>query len=253
MKLTKAAVAALTTEKPDQVFWDDDTRGFGVRIRAGKKTWLIQYRIGLQQRRESLGNIGKVSLKDARRIARARFAQIELGQDPVADKAEARAAATKAALTLGAVADRYLDARRGVIRASTQHEIARYFRIQWAPLRDRPIGGIARGDVAAQLQIIIKTHGRTSAARARAHLSATYTWAVGEALCDVNPVTGTNDPADDLKARDRVLSDNELRLVWNAAGDDDLGRIVKLLILTGARRQEIGSAKWVDIDFDSAC
>jgi integrase len=74
---------------------------------------------------------------------------------------------------------------------------------------------------------------------------------MGEALCDLNPVTGTNDPADDLKARDRVLSDAELRAVWEAAGDDDFGRIVKLLILGGARRTEIGSAKWSCIDFDS--
>jgi Arm DNA-binding domain len=68
-------------------------------------------------------------------------------------------------------------------------------------------------------------------ARARANLSAMYAWAIGEALCDVNPVIGTNDPADDLKARDRGLNDAELRLVWDAAGDGDFGRIVRLLIL----------------------
>jgi integrase len=251
MKLTKAAVAALKTDKPDQVFWDDELPGFGVRIRAAAKRWIIQYRIGLQQRRESLGDVRRVSLEDARRIARQRFAKIELGQDPTADKAEARAPAAKAALTLGAVADRYLDSRRDVIRASTYREVTRYFAVQWAPLRDRPVAEITRADIAAQLQIIIKVNGRTSAARARANLSAMYTWAIGEALCETNPVTGTNDPGDDLKARDRVLSDAELRLVWDAAGDDDFGRIVKLLVLTGARRQEIGGARWQDIDFDS--
>ena len=168
MKLTKAAIAALTTEKPDQVFWDDELPGFGVRIRAGKKSWLVQYRIGQQQRRKSLGDIRRVSLEDARKIARQRFAQIELGEDPAADKAEARAAAAKAVLTLGAVVDRYLDTRAGVIRASTHREITRYFRIQWAPFRGRPIGEITRAHVAAQLQIIVKASGRTSAARARA-------------------------------------------------------------------------------------
>jgi integrase len=251
MKFTKTAVVALTTAKPDHVVWDDELPGFGVRMRGDTKRWLIQYRIGLQQRRESLGDVRRISLEHARRIARQRFAQIELGQDPVADKAASRAAVAKAALTLGAVADRYLDSRRGVIRASSYHEASRYFVVQWAPLRDRPIGEIARADIAAQLHVIIKKHGRTSAARARANLSAMYTRALGEALCDVNPVIGTNDPADDLKARDRVLSDAELRLVWDAAGDDDFGRITKLLILLGARRQEIGFAKWSDIDFDS--
>ena len=88
-------------------------------------------------------------------------------------------------------------------------------------------------------------------ARARANLSAMYTWAIGEGLRDANPVAGTNNPADSLKARTRVLSDAELRAVWEAADDGDFGRIVKLLILTGARRQEIGSVRWQDIDPDT--
>jgi integrase len=251
VKFTKAAVVALTTDKLDHVFWDDDLPGFGVRARGGAKRWLIQYRIGSQQRRESLGDVRRVSLDDARRIARQRFAQLELGQDPVADKAKARAVADKAALTLGAVADRYLDGKRSIIRPRTYCEASRAFTLQWAPLRNRPIGGIVRADIAAQLQAIIKKHGRTSAARARANLSAMYVWAIGEALCETNPVTGTNDPADDLKARDRVLNDSELRAVWDAAGDDDFGRIVKLLILSGARRSEIGSMRWCDIDLDT--
>ena len=123
--------------------------------------------------------------------------------------------------------------------------------MQWAPFRDRPIGSIMRADIAAQLQVILKKHGRTSAARARANLSALFVWAIGEALCDSNPVLGTNDPADGLKARERVLTDSELVDVWKASGDGDFGRIVKLLILTGARRQEIGSVKWADVDFEA--
>ena len=99
--------------------------------------------------------------------------------------------------------------------------------------------------------MIAKTNGRTSAARARANLAAMFGWAMGEALCDANPVIGTNDPADGIKPRARVLSDAELVVVWNAAGNEDFGRIVKLLILTGARRQEIGSLRWSDIDFDA--
>jgi integrase len=122
--------------------------------------------------------------------------------------------------------------------------------VQWAPLRTRPIGEITRADVAAQLQVISKKHGRTSAARARANLSALYQWAVGEALADSNPVLHTNDPSDGIKPRSRVLNDAELRAVWLVAGDGDFGQIVRLLILTGARRQEIGSIRWCDIDFD---
>jgi integrase len=251
VKLTKGAVAALITDKPDHVVWDDELPGFGVRLRGATKRWLIQYRAGLQQRRESLGDVRKVSLEDARRIARQRFAQIELGADPAADREAARAAAAKVALTLAAVSDRYLEAKRGVVRARTYRESVRYFAVHWAPLRDRPIAGITRADIAAQLQVIRGAHGRVAASRARAYMAAMYSWSMGEALIDANPVIGTNDPADGIKPRARVLSNAELKLVWNAAGDGDFGRIVKLLILCGARRQEIGSAEWRHIDFDS--
>jgi integrase len=251
MKLTKGAVAALTTDKPDHVFWDDELPGFGVRLRGATKRWLIQYRAGLQQRRESLGDVRKVPLDDARRIARQRFAQIELGADPAADREAARAAAAKVALTLGTVSNRYLEAKRGVVRPRTYRESVRYFAVHWASLRGRPVASVTRADIAAELQIIRKAHGQVAASRARAYLSAMFSWAMGEAMIDANPVIGTNDPGDGIKPRERVLSDAELKLVWNAAGDGDFGRIVKLLILCGARRQEIGSAQWCDIDFDS--
>jgi integrase len=251
VKLTKGAVAALTTDKPDHVVWDDELPGFGVRLRGAAKRWLIQYRVGLQQRRESLGDVRKVQLEDARRIARQRFAQIELGTDPAAEREAARVAAAKVALTLGAVSDLYLDGKRETVRPRTYRESVRYFAVHWASLRDRPVTSITRADIASQLQVIRKVHGRVAASRARAYLSASFVWAAGEGLIDANPVVGTNDPAEGINPRARVLSDAELKLVWDAAGDGDFGRIVKLLILCGARRQEIGSAQWRDIDFDS--
>jgi integrase len=225
--------------------------GFGVRLRGGAKTWLLQYRIGRQQRRESLGDTRKVSIEDARRIARARFAQVELGIDPAAERAKIRAAATMARLSLGSVADRYLDVKRDVLRPHSHRTTARYFGTHWLPLRDRPIDTISRADVAARLQEILKAHGRVAAARARAHLSALFNWAMREGLCESNPVAITNDPGAGLRPRERVLTDQELKVIWAACDDDDFGRIVKLLILTGARRQEIGSLKWDEINFNT--
>jgi integrase len=51
------------------------------------------------------------------------------------------------------------------------------------------------------------------------------------------------------KPRERVLSDDELAEVWRAAGDNTYGTIVRLLILTGQRREEIGGLRWSEIDF----
>jgi Arm DNA-binding domain len=231
MKLTTAAVASLILPpgKNDHIEWDETLPGFGVRLRGRSKGWVVQYRFGHQQRRESLGDVRKVKLDDARRIARQRFAQVEMGTDPAAE----REAATAAALTLAAAAERYLDARRDRMRPNTYKAAERYFSMYWKPLRERPLAAVKRADVAVRLQELTHAHGRTAAARARDYLSAMFSWAMREGLCEANPVLATNDPAAGILPRDRVLSDDEIRIVWNACGDDTAGRIVRLLLLTG--------------------
>ena len=246
MKLTTAAVAALALPpgKADHIEWDETLPGFGVRLRGRSKGWVVQYRFGRQQRRESLGDVRKVKLDDARRIARQRFAQVEMGTDPAAE----REAATAAALTLAAAAERYLERQARPDAAEYLQGRERYFGVYWKPLHDRPLDAIKRADVAARLQELTKAHGRTAAARARDYLSAMFSWAMREGLCEANPVMATNDPAAGILPRDRVLSDDEIRIVWNACGDDAAGRIIKLLLLTGCRRDEIGALKWSEIE-----
>jgi integrase len=250
MKLTKDAIAKLTLPdgKTDHIVWDDSLPGFGVRLRGDSKRWVVQYRFGDQQRRESLGDIRQVSLDAARNIARTRFAQIQLGTDPGAEKAKAREAAHAAALSLANIAARYIDAKADVLRPSSYASIKRHLTVFWAPLSDRAIGEIKRAEVAARLQEITKGRGRIASARGRSTLSSLFGWAMREGLCEANPVIGTNDPTQGIESRDRVLTDVELVKVWNACREDDFGRIVKLLILTGCRRDEIGSLKWSEID-----
>lgn len=253
MRLTKDTVAALTRppERADHIEWDDELPGFGVRLRGGSKRWVIQYRLGQQQRRESLGDVRKVRLDDARKIARQRFAQVELGIDPAAERARAHAQAAADRVTLGAVAERYLGAKQDILRPNTYKAALRYLTVHWKPLADRPLDGIKRADVAAQLQELVKSYGRTSAARARTTLSALFSWAMKEALCADNPVVGTNDPAEGIQPRERVLTDKEIATIWNACGEDDFGSIIKLLILTGCRREEIGGLRWDEVNLDT--
>ena len=92
--------------------------------------------------------------------------------------------------------------------------------------------------------------GPVAANRARSALSKLYAWAIGEGLCDSNPVIGTN-KRDEKGPRERSLSNAEVAQVWLGAGDDDYGRILKLLLLTGCRRAEIGDLKWSEIDLEA--
>jgi integrase len=244
-----ASEVSLPKGKREHFEWDASLPGFGVRIRStGTKTWVVQYRFRGEQRRESLGDVRRFSLEGARKIARKRFAQVELDIDPAAERVKARAQATAAKLTLATAMDRYLDAKQDVMRASTHKAATRYFAVHWKPLRDKPLDSIKRADVAARLQELIKAHGRTSAARARDYLRAMFTWAMKEGLCEANPIIATNDPAEGIPARDRVLSDDEVRAIWKACRDDDFGRIVRLLLLTGCRREEIAGLLWDEVN-----
>jgi integrase len=253
MKLTDTIITALELPagKLELFAWDDTLPGFGVRLRGGTKRWYVQYRVGRRQRRESLGDVRKIKLEAARKIARARFAAVELGADPAADRQMAKVNAAAALNTLGVVADRYLVAKKGMLRPSSYTAARLYMAQHWQALRALPIADIKRADVAAVLQEISSSRGRISAARARANLSALFTWAIREGLCDVNPVGATGNPEAGIQSRERVLSDAELRMVWGACQGDAFGRIVRLLILTGCRRSEIGDLKWSELDLDA--
>jgi integrase len=257
IKLTATNVRdlALADNQTDRIWLDDDLSGFGYRLRRTSrginKTWIVQYRLGSRQRRVSF-DASRFTADAARKVAKDYLARVQLGQDPAAERDKAREAASAVVLTLGDVAARYLDAKKDVVRLSSFNSINRTFQKHFEPLMPRPLTDIGRGEIAAQLQTIIKKSGRTAAALSRKTLSSLFTWAMREGLCEANPVISTNDPLAGIDtSRDRVLSDAELVKVWNACAEDDFGRIVRLLILTGCRRDEIGSLRWSEIDLDA--
>jgi integrase len=249
MKLNRAAIDKLPPPpngKREYVAWDSDLPGLGVRVRKTSKVWRIQYRVGRQQRSESLGDIRRISLESARGIARKRFAEVELGVDPGLAR---KAAAAK--IALGAVVEKYLQAKQRVLRASTYAGAVRYFAVHWGTLRDRPLDEIKRADIAMRLQELVELHGPSAAARARSHLGACFSWAMREGLCEANPCISTNNP-EQAAPRERVLSDRELATIWKACADDSsFSCIIRLLALTGCRRDEIGALRWAEVDFST--
>lgn len=250
MRFTQANIEALTLPKgkSDLILWDPALPGFGVRVRPTSKTWRAQYRVAGRQRSESLGDVRKVKLEAARKIARGRFALVELGRDPQDEIVQARGA-----LTLAATVTRYLDFKRGRLRRPSFEAAQRHLQLHWRPLHGYPIDSIKRADVAAELQTIAKERGPIAAQRARANLSALFAWACKEGLLDTNVVINTNDPGAGRPSRDRVLSPDEIKRIWLACEDcGSFGDIVRLLLLTGQRRCEISDARWGEADFDKA-
>ena len=103
--------------------------------------------------------------------------------------------------------------------------------------------------VLGALDDIASEQGEVAADRARTALSGLFGWAIDGGYCDVNPTLNIR-PRTPKRARDRVLTESELVEVWRAAGDSEYGTIVKLLMLTGQRRREIGDLGWSEIDLE---
>jgi len=248
MKLNRRVIdgLALPAGKSDHIEFDDALPGFGVRIRAGgKRTYVVQYRSGHAQRRETVGDVRELDLDQARRAAKRKLGAVALGHDPAAEKAEAK---TKARQTLGAILPRFLARQRAKVRPRSMPAIELALSKRWAPLHDMPLHKIERRDVAARLAEIEAEHGPNPARAARITLGAFFAWAMREGLCESNPVIATNAPPP-VKARDRVLSDAELAAIWHGCESfGDYGTIIRLLMLTGARRDEIAELRWDELD-----
>lgn len=246
MRLTKANLAryALPAGKAEALLFDDDLPGFGLRIRAGgKRTWIAQYRLGAKQRRVTLGTTETVDPDEARKRAREALAKVSLGADPQSEK---RAAQEQAGVTLGSVLPRYLAFAARRQRTSYHADVKRYLERHWGPLAEVALNTITRATVSHRLGINSADVGPFAANRARAALSAFYAWALGEGVATANPVVGTHKAVEE-QARDRVLTDAELADAWQAAGSGDFGAIVRLLILTGQRREEVGGMAWGEV------
>jgi integrase len=168
--------------------------------------------------------------------------------DPQAEKITARAPKARE-LTLGDVVDRYLPYAERKLKASTYSGVVLHLRKHWQPLHAHEIQNLERRHVAAELGRIAASSGPYGANRSRAALSAIFAWAIGEGLADANPVIGTNKATDEI-ARDRVLSGNEAGLIWRHAGAGQYGAIVRLLLLTGQRREEVAAMQWPELHLD---
>jgi integrase len=253
LKLDAKTVVAVTLPKgQDELFvWDTELEGFGYRLRRGAKRlrgcFVIQYRARGHSRRLTIGDANKLTAVQARDAARKLLARIELGHDPQAEKETDRVAAAR---TFRSVAEAYLAAKKSRLRPNSYRGTELYLTGPYfRPLHAMAIGSISRADLAARISTIARDNGGRASAIARSQISAMFTWAMQEGWLDSNPVIGTRKPKGN-PPRDRVLSDAELIAIWNACGDGNFGRILRLLILLGNRRAEVADMRWSELNPD---
>jgi integrase len=251
MILTNANIG-LPEGKTDAIYFDSELSGFGLRLRRGSdgrinKNWIIVYRVPGHQRRMIIGDANKVTAAEARKRARKELSKVELGGDPQSDKKERR---DKDDVTLRSVIADFLHHKTGV-KSGTMRMLRTYLGgpLYVKPLHGVPIDRITRKDISARLLAVSKENGVPTAIALRGALSTLFSWAMQMGLIEHNPVISSFKPPRP-EPRDRVLADSELAAIWRGLNDDDYGKIIKLLILTGCRREEIGRMRWSEFASD---
>lgn len=277
-KLTDGYVEALEKGK-DRVIWDAELARFGIRATpAGKRLYIVQYRakpapgVPSTTRKVSIGeHDGKLwNVTKARAAARRILGAVDTGGDPVAEriaqaeadrvaKAEAAKLAVREAADAEArerdrfelVAERYIAA--ALAGKKSGPEMARHLRR--GPIKaweGRQIGVVRRRDVT-ELMDEIRKRSPATARLTYAALRGLFGWCIEREIVEHSPCDHVKAPPRPA-ARDRVLSDAELRAVWQGADalGQPFGPIVKLLMLTGQREAEVAGMTWAELDLDAA-
>jgi integrase len=240
MAVGKVTVSSLA--KLDGWLWDRSCQGFGARRQRNSVFFYVRYRLNGSQVVKSIGRNGSAWTCDtARSEAKRILGIVASGVDPFAQSLSGE--------TFGAEIERYLARKRTSLRPSWFAQTESYLRNYFAALHKLSFADIDRRKVAAILGEIETNSGPIARNRARAALSAFYTWAIQEGFVESNSVVGTG-KATENRGRERVLSPDELRKLWHNLGEGRFADIVRLLLLTGQRRTEIGRLTWAEVDLD---
>ena len=263
--LTDRALRALTAA-PDgarTMVWDANLPSFGVRVTdKGNASFIVMRRLNGKLIRDVVGSFKVGSYpKEGGPLARAREAaraSIALIQDGVAPKQARQARALDAEHrrqdTFEVVAEEFIKRHVSKLRTATNVEqtIRRELLPRWGR---RPLAEITRRDVVAMVEEV--TEDRPFLAfHLLAYTKKLYNWAIARDLygIEASPCDRVfaSDVIGELQSRDRVLTDGELQILWQVAGDlgFPFGPLVRMLLLTGQRLREVAEMTWEEIDLD---
>jgi integrase len=186
----------------------------------------------------TLGTYPSTSLSEARTRAIEAKGEIERGNDP---------RSTKVSLTLKAVCEEYLKRDGKKLRTKDWREKV-LARLVYPKLGLRPIGDIRRSDIVRLLDRVEDQSGPVMADRTLAIVRKIMNWHASRSDDFRSPIVrGMARTKPKERARERTLTDDELRVVWEAAGEGVFGAYIRFLLLTAARRGEAAQAQWVEV------
>ena len=245
------------------IYTDFSLPGLAFRVSAktagnpeGRRDWLLRYRPrGQKQRAVALGTYPAVSLSNARQRAGEIVAAAKRGVDLIAAEqrdVEAASVAQARARPLSEIASAYLDSVKPRLRS--WRSIESRTRCHIVPkLGKKAVGEVTRSEVVEFLDGLEREHGlRHQVNRCRETLRAIFKYAIERELVAVNPVVGISKRKVEIP-RERTLTADELTALWQAIEKlPELPRAYfRVVLLTGARRNEVGGLPWSELDLDA--
>ena len=253
--LTDVAIRTLAAAASRREIPDGKVTGLYMVVQpSGAKSWALRYRARGRPKKLTIGPYPLIAIAEARRRATAALGDVAAGKDPAAEKASARAAARADSDDMvEAVVNDFVKlyaARNTRDWRETERILKKDVVSRW---HGRHLGEIERKHVAKLLDEIIDRGAPVGANRVFAQLRKMCSWAVERGIIRLNPCHGISRPTTET-ARERALSDHELALVWRGAEGlgYPFGPIVRSLILTAQRRDEVGGLVWDELDLDGA-
>jgi integrase len=249
-RLTNRSVEAMKPGSVRQEIPDSFLPGlYLIQQPSGAKGWAVRYRHQGVPRKHTLGSYPALGLKDARELAAKALRSVAEGRDPGREKIQARAAKAD---SVDRIVEEFLERHvRRSNRPRTAEETERLLRQHVLPRwRGRMVHDITRRDVLDILDRVVDGGAPIAANRVLAAVRKFFNWCVARDILAASPCAGVKPPTAE-RSRDRVLTDDELRLVWAAAEKlgGTFGPLVKLLALTGQRRDEVARIKFEEINF----
>lgn len=281
-KITKRVVDAAESREKDYVIWDDELPGFGLRVFAsGKRSYVIQYRLGGRSRRFTIGLHGPWTPERARQEAKALMGRVAQGEDPAEEKQ-----LDHKSISVKELCDLYLaDLEAGLILGkggrpkkpgTIVSDIGRIKRHIVPLLGTRRVKDLTKAEItkamkdimAGKTRLVAKTKklrgksivkgGVGTATRTIGLFGGILTYAVEAGIIDSNPAHGVRRPKDNVRAR--RLSEAEYRVLGEMlqkASENETyqmtAEIIRQIALTGCRRAEMVSLQWDEADTDSSC
>ena len=251
MKFTDRQIKSLKPKKTRYEVWEDNGKGFGVRVApTGRKSFIFLYRFQGTSRRMTFGNYPETSLADAH-AAHAKSRQLlEQGNDPATVEQDAKEESRRSP-SIKRLAAEYIG-KYAKPRKRSWKEDERILNKDVVPRwGKRKAQDITRRDIILLLDEIVDRGALIQANRTLATIRKMYSFAMGRGILESSPCVAIPAPSKENR-RDRVLNETEIKTFWNKLSTAKMEKYttlaLKLQLITAQRKGEVAGAEWKDFD-----